>query len=88
MDSHRDYQQAFERQISELNRKTSYGTVIEEFIEKSEKEWFNRLRGVQMGKSKTPVGSIFQDKESGIAAESMCRDGLDHDQNIDEASRS
>ena len=70
-DPQRDYQQAFERRIASLNGKNTYSTIIEEFIVKSEKDWFNRLRGAKMGKSNTPVGSIFQGKGGATPAESI-----------------
>lgn len=61
-DSRQDYRHAFSRQLENLNGKNTYDTVIEQFIEKSEKDWFNRLREVKMGKTDTPVGSIFRGK--------------------------
>lgn len=61
-DPEQDYETAFSRQLNDLNGKNTYDTTIEKFIVKSEKDWFNRLRGVKMGKTKTPIGSVFQDK--------------------------
>jgi len=61
-DPERDYETAFVRELKDLNGKSTYNTIIEEFIVKSEKDWFNRLRSVKMGKTKTPIGSIFHDK--------------------------
>ena len=74
-DSKQDYAKAFERRLDGLNAKNSYSTCIEEFIEKSEKDWFNRLRDLKMGKLTpsashvnlrdsrigTPAGSIFNE---------------------------
>ncbi|KAK3698923.1 hypothetical protein LTR37_016710 [Vermiconidia calcicola] len=61
-DPEQDYETAFVRQLHDLNGKNTYATTIETFITKSEKDWYNRLRGVKMGKTSTPVGSIFQGK--------------------------
>lgn len=60
-----DYQRMFERKLAMLNAKNSSDTCIEEFIEKSEKDWFNRLRGLKMGKLDSDVGSTFQSVEKG-----------------------
>ena len=70
-DSRKDYRQAFSRKLQDLNGRNTYDTVIEEFIEKSEKDWFNRLREVKMGKTSTPVGSVFRGKEGGTPSRSI-----------------
>ena len=71
-----DYEQAFKRGLADLNGKNTYDTMIEEFIVKSEKDWFNRLRNVKMGKSKTPVGSIFRGKGGSTPPTSLYGDIL------------
>lgn len=58
-DAKQDYTKAFEKSLADLSAKNSYKTCIEESIEKSEKDWFNRLRDKQMGKTVTPASSIF-----------------------------
>jgi alpha-1,3-glucan synthase len=90
-DPRQEYARAFEKKLADLNGKNSYSTCIEDFIEKSEKDWFNRLRGVKMGKSSTPVSSIFRYKgdsppgsifnDSNLEEESDGKDQflLDHD---------
>lgn len=70
-DPEHDYESAFSRQLEDLNGKTTYNTIIEKFIMKSEKDWFNRLRSAKMGKTRTPVGSIFQDKTGHSPAPSV-----------------
>ena len=70
-DPEHDYETAFSRQLQNLNGKTTLDITIERFIMKSEKDWFNRLRDAKMGKTKTPVGSIFQDKTSHSPAGSV-----------------
>lgn len=54
-DPAQEYELAFEKKLENLSAKTTLDTCIEEFIEKSEKDWFNRLRGLRMG-YKPPTG--------------------------------
>jgi len=49
-DAKHEYQQLFEHNIDKLNAKNTYDTVIEEFLVKSEKNWFNRHRAAKLGK--------------------------------------
>ncbi|KKY22764.1 putative alpha-glucan [Phaeomoniella chlamydospora] len=49
-DQNQDYAREFEARLADLNGKNSNKTTIEEYIEKSEKDWFNRMREVKMGK--------------------------------------
>ena len=78
-DPEQDYETAFSRQLANLNGKNTYDTTIEKFIMKSEKDWFNRLRGAKMGKTSTPVGSIFQGKTGHTPAASVYGDDGDDD---------
>lgn len=73
-DPKQDYSRSFEQKLSNLNGKNSYSTCIEDFIEKSEKDWFNRLREVKLGKTSTPVSSIFRFKDAS-PRESMFNEG-------------
>ena len=75
-DPAQDYEQAFKRGLADLNGKNTYDTMIEEFIVKSEKDWFSRLRDVKMGKLKTPIGSIFRGKGGSTPPTSLYGDGL------------
>lgn len=86
-DSRQDYRQAFSRKLQDLNGRNTYDTVIEEFIEKSEKDWFNRLREVKMGKTNTPVGSVFRGKEGAIPSRSVYSVNTDLGQDDDPDSR-
>ena len=57
------YYHAFEKKLEKLNGKTSEGPLcVEEYLVKSEKDWFNRFRNVKMGKSaaSTPASSVFR----------------------------
>ncbi|RDK37106.1 alpha-1,3-glucan synthase [Aspergillus phoenicis ATCC 13157] len=62
-DANHEYAAKFERKLAGLNGKNSEDQLcIEEFIEKSEKDWFNRYRDVKLGKSPlpSPSPSIFR----------------------------
>ena len=57
------YYHAYEQKLETLNGKTSEGPLcVEEYLVKSEKDWFNRFRSVKMGKSaaSTPASSVFR----------------------------
>ena len=65
------YYHAFEQKLNNLTGKTSEGPLcVEEYLIKSEKDWFNRFRSVKMGKSaaSTPASSIFRMKRDSAAA--------------------
>ena len=52
------YYRTFERQLESLSGKTSENNLcIEEYLEKSEKQWFNRLHNVKMSNANTPAQS-------------------------------
>jgi alpha-1,3-glucan synthase len=76
-DPKKDYSKAFEKKLTDLSAKNSYNTCIEEFIEKSEKDWFNRLRDKQMGKTATPASSIFQSRRNDLATSSIYIESVD-----------
>ncbi|KAF2860071.1 glycosyltransferase family 5 protein [Piedraia hortae CBS 480.64] len=63
------YYKTFEKRLESLNGKNSESQLcIEEYLEKSEKEWFNRLHIAKMSrnntpgasKATTPAGSIYE----------------------------
>ena len=57
-DPNKDYTKVFEQRLDKLNGKTAQDELcIEEYLTKSEKDWFNRLRDVKLGKSPNP--SVF-----------------------------
>ena len=62
-DPKQEYGKIFEQKLADLNAKNSHETCIEDFIEKSEKDWFNRFREVKLGKPSTPASSIFRFKD-------------------------
>lgn len=64
-DPNKEYYKAFEKKLDDLNGKSSESQLcIEDYLEKSEKQWFNRYRNAKLGKSPaaTPAGSIFRSK--------------------------
>lgn len=77
-DANQDYTKAFGKKLADLSGKNSYNTCIEESIEKSEKDWFNRLRDKQMGKTATPASSIFRSTRNNSPTRSIYNhDGVD-----------
>ncbi|KAL2003969.1 hypothetical protein VTN02DRAFT_1265 [Thermoascus thermophilus] len=67
-DSNNEYAMNFERKLQNLNGKNSEDQLcIEEYLSKSEKDWFNRYREVKLGRSPpggTPVSTVFKLKMS------------------------
>lgn len=64
-DVNNEYADKFEKKLADLNGKNSEDQLcIEEFLEKSEKDWFNRYRDVKLGKSPlpSPASSVFRFK--------------------------
>ncbi|PYH83359.1 alpha-1,3-glucan synthase [Aspergillus uvarum CBS 121591] len=64
-DVNNEYADKFEKKLVDLNGKNSEDQLcIEEFLEKSEKDWFNRYRDVKLGKSPlpSPSPSVFRFK--------------------------
>lgn len=64
-DSNNEYADKFVKKLVDLNGKNSEDKLcIEEFLEKSEKDWFNRYREVKLGKSPlpSPAASVFRFK--------------------------
>ena len=58
-DQNQDYAREFTALLGDLNGKNSRKTCIEEYIEMSEKDWFNRYREVRLGKR---ASSMFHTK--------------------------
>lgn len=83
-DPKQDYSRAFEKKLANLNAKNTYDTCIEDFIEKSEKDWFNRFREVKLGKSSTPASSIFRFKDDSPPGSIFNQDMWEMDDDNDE----
>ena len=62
------YYNAFERKLEDLSGKTSEGPLcVEEYLVKSERDWFNRLRGAKMGMTSVPASIMFRTRENSPA---------------------
>ena len=64
-DSNGDYARQFERKLVNLEGKNSEGTLcIEEFLFRSEKDWFNRYRDAKLGRQSatSSTSSVFWGK--------------------------
>ncbi|KAK5013612.1 hypothetical protein LTR39_003561, partial [Cryomyces antarcticus] len=64
------YYKTFSRKLDDLNGKNSEGPLcVEEYLMKSEKQWFNRLHEAKMGRSTatTPVASRFPSRATSPA---------------------
>ena len=83
-DPTQQYFQAFKKKLEKLDGKTSEGSLcIEEYLVKSEKEWFHRFHDAKMGKSvsSTPAQSVFKMKmfsrPGSVAEATVSTDGSD-----------
>ncbi|KAL2820139.1 hypothetical protein BDW59DRAFT_150966 [Aspergillus cavernicola] len=71
-DSNGEYYKNFEKQLDGLNGSNSESQLcIEEFLVKSERQWFNRFRDARLGRIKSPTPSIFRDKHNASPDESL-----------------
>ena len=62
------YYNAFEKKLDDLSVKTSEGSLcVEEYLVKSERDWFNRLRGAKMGRTSVPASLMFRTRENSPA---------------------
>lgn len=62
------YYKAFDQKLDGLNGKTSEGPLcVEEYLVKSERDWFNRFRGAKMGRTSLPVSPMFRTRENSPA---------------------
>ncbi|PKX89275.1 alpha-1,3-glucan synthase Ags1 [Aspergillus novofumigatus IBT 16806] len=62
-DSHGDYARLFEKSLENLNAANSESQLcIEEFLVKSEKEWFDKFRDAKLGRLNSPAPSVFRGK--------------------------
>ncbi|KAK5788172.1 hypothetical protein VI817_009130 [Penicillium citrinum] len=77
-----EYYHNFERKLQDLNGSNSEADLcIEEFLIKSEQEWFDRFRNAKLGRHnpKSPTPSVFRGRNNASpAAESYNEEGLSH----------
>jgi alpha-1,3-glucan synthase len=65
-DSNGEYYRAFERKLEELNGANSDSQLcIEQYLEKSEKKWFDRFRDARLGRNQSPAPSMRFGKSGG-----------------------
>ncbi|KAK9561836.1 Cell wall alpha-1,3-glucan synthase ags1 [Aspergillus fumigatus] len=63
-DSHGEYARLFEKSLENLNAANSETQLcIEEFLVKSEKEWFDKFRDAKLGRLNSPAPSVFRGKD-------------------------
>ncbi|KAL5341190.1 hypothetical protein BJX70DRAFT_395913 [Aspergillus crustosus] len=71
-DSNGEYYKHFEQQLEKLNGSNSESQLcIEEFLIKSERQWFDKFRDARLGRTKQPTPSVFRDKHSASPNESF-----------------
>lgn len=65
-DSNGEYYRAFEKKLEELDGTNSDSQLcIEQYLEKSEKKWFDRFRDARLGRNQSPVPSMRFGKGGG-----------------------
>ncbi|KAJ5232661.1 hypothetical protein N7468_005617 [Penicillium chermesinum] len=58
-DSNGEYYRAFEKKLEDLNGTNSDSQLcIEQYLEKSEKKWFDRFRDARLGRNQSPATSV------------------------------
>ncbi|KAL2808092.1 hypothetical protein BJX63DRAFT_439724 [Aspergillus granulosus] len=73
-DSNGEYYKNFEQRLEKLNGSNSESQLcIEEFLIKSEQQWFDKFRDARLGRGK-PTPSIFRDKQRGTSDDSLSFD--------------
>ncbi|PYH55725.1 alpha-1,3-glucan synthase [Aspergillus niger CBS 101883] len=67
-DSTGEYYNIFEQKLQNLKGSNSESDFcIEEFLIKSEKEWFERFHDAKLGRLKSPAPSVFRDKQGSVS---------------------
>ncbi|KAL4788597.1 hypothetical protein BJX76DRAFT_353043 [Aspergillus varians] len=71
-DSNGEYYKNFERRLEGLNGSNSESQLcIEEFLIKSERQWFDKFRDARLGRTKSPTPSIYRDRNNGSPDDSL-----------------
>ncbi|KAJ5569634.1 uncharacterized protein N7459_009064 [Penicillium hispanicum] len=74
-DSNGEYYRAFEKKLEELNGQNSDSQLcIEQYLEKSEKKWFDRFRDARLGRNQSPAPSTRVGKNGGSPPGSIAND--------------
>jgi alpha-1,3-glucan synthase len=80
-DGNGEYYHTFEHMLADLNGSNSEGALcIEEFLVKSEQEWFDKFRNAKLGRNahKSPTPSIFRSKHSHSPSPSYNDEAMTH----------
>lgn len=65
-DSNGEYYRAFEKKLGDLNGANSDNQLcIEQYLEKSEKKWFDKFRNARLGRNQSPAPSMRFGKNGG-----------------------
>ncbi|KAJ6108618.1 hypothetical protein N7523_009941 [Penicillium sp. IBT 18751x] len=65
-DSNGEYYKAFEKKLEDLNGANSDSQLcIEQYLEKSEKKWFDKFRDARLGRNQSPTPSMRFSKNGG-----------------------
>ncbi|KAJ5081763.1 hypothetical protein NUU61_010027 [Penicillium alfredii] len=74
-DSNGEYYRAFEKRLEELNGTNSDSQLcIEQYLEKSEKKWYDKFRDARLGRNQSPVPSVHHDKAGASPTGSIAND--------------
>ncbi|KAJ6018178.1 hypothetical protein N7451_001557 [Penicillium sp. IBT 35674x] len=80
-DGNGEYYHTFESMLADLNGSNSESSLcIEEFLVKSEQEWFDKFRNAKLGRHahKSPTPSVFRSKHSHSPVPSYNEEGITH----------
>ncbi|KAL3447555.1 hypothetical protein BJX65DRAFT_92734 [Aspergillus insuetus] len=74
-DSTGEFYRVFEAKLERLNGANSESQLcIEEYLEKSEKKWFDRFRDAKLGRNQSPSSSVFHSKFEGSSPMAISND--------------
>ncbi|KAJ5925198.1 hypothetical protein N7454_007837 [Penicillium verhagenii] len=83
-DSSGEFYRAFEKKLEDLNGTNSDSQLcIEQYLEKSEKKWFDRFRDARLGRNQSPAASVQLNKNSPSGSINM-DDTTSHDSGVPE----
>ncbi|EAW12377.1 alpha-1,3-glucan synthase Ags1 [Aspergillus clavatus NRRL 1] len=88
-DSHGEYSRSFEKSLEVLSGSNSESQLcIEEFLVKSEKEWFDKFRDAKLGRLNSPAPSVFRGKRGPSPVDSYFGDDASSRMSPDNDERS
>ncbi|KAJ5632124.1 hypothetical protein N7490_008463 [Penicillium lividum] len=78
-DGNGEYYYTFQQKLADLNGSNSEGPLcIEEYLIKSEQEWFDKFRNAKLGRHKSPTPSIFRSKHNDSPSPSYNEETIIH----------